>query len=171
MSAIVNGLVGGAIAVSLVALADRAQKPARLNPDGWRTLQPGWLLNGTIAACAGFAALMGYILAVVGFWAPDAASQISPLLLLITGFGGAAIYLAWSVYGRTIKWKGNVLLVRALFGGEVARHISDVCLVRKSEALGEYRVTFRDGSALRLSAHLRGAKELVAKMPTKARRT
>jgi hypothetical protein len=169
MSVPLSGFVIGAMAVSLVALADRTQKQARKNADGWRVLQAGWLLNGLIVACAGFAALMGYI-TEVGSSRPDADAQMLYGLLLVIGFGGTALYLIWIAYGRTIMWKGDTLRVRTISRREIVRRISDICRVRKSEAMGEYHLTFRDGSTLRLSAHLRGAGEFVSKLPARAAR-
>ena len=169
MSALVSGLVAGAATAVLVAAARRSQKPARRSAGGWKTLRAGWLLDGTIVAGAGAAALTGYVLLFVGSSRPDADVQMTYVLLLFIGFAVATVYSAWLGYGRTIMWKGNQLRVRTVLGHGVVRRISDVRSVTRSERLGEYRLTFEDGSTLRLSADMHGSKELVARLPGRAR--
>ncbi|PTQ12114.1 hypothetical protein CLG96_05990 [Sphingomonas oleivorans] len=169
MGAVVSGLIGAVIAAALVALADRGQKPAQAIIEGWRMLRPGWLLNFATAGSAGMAALFGYIFLFVGSSRPDADIQTPYAVILILAFGMAAIYVAWTSYGRTIMWKGNELRVRTSLGREMVCRISDIRSVTKSEMLGEYRLTFHDGSTLRLSAYFHGVKELVARLPKRAR--
>lgn len=169
MSSFVNGLIGGLIAFGLVQLADRSQKSARVDPKGWRTLRAGWLLNGIIAAYSGFAALIAYFFLEGGSARADAQTQNTVALFLLMAFGAVAIYTLWTSYGRRIMWKGNDLRVRVALGPVVVRRLSDVCSVKKNDVLGEYRLKFRDGSTLRLSAYFHGSKELVAKLPKRVR--
>jgi hypothetical protein len=56
-----------------------------------------------------------------------------------------------------------------VFGHERVRRIPDVSRVRKSALTGDYRLTFRDGSTLWLSAYFHGSKELVKRLPKRAR--
>lgn len=162
MSGVVTGLVGGAVAFALVAIAERKEKLARTNSGGWKTLRAGWLMNGITLGCSGFAVLMGYFLLSGGSTRPDADTQNIAALLLLLGFGAGAFYFAWIGYGRTIMWKENELRVRTRFGRETVRYISDLSSITKSELRGEYRLTFRDGSTLWVSAYFHGAKELAA---------
>lgn len=168
MSGVVSGLIGAVVAFALVTVAERKQKSARPNVDGWHTLRPGWLLNGVIVGCALLAGLMGYLLLSGGSTRPDADTQNIYAALLLAGFGGAAAYFGWTCYGRTVMWKGNKLRLRTSLGREVMHRMSDVSSVTKSEMWGEYRLTFRDGSSLRFSAYFHGAGELAAKLSRKA---
>lgn len=162
MSAVVSGLVGAAIAFAISQLAERRQRRARLAPDGWRRLSPGWFYNGIIALCAALAMMMATILISGGSTRPDADVQNRYLLLLAAGFGAAAIYGAWSAYCRTIMWKGDELRVRTRAGREAVYQISDISSVTRHEMRGEHRLTFRDGSHLWLPIYFRGASELVS---------
>lgn len=171
MSAVVSGLIGGAIAFGLVTLANRTQKSAAIAQDGWKALRTGWLINGGITGSAALAALFGYFLGSGGSALPDAQTQNGMAALLLAAFTGYVIYMAWMVFGRTIMWKGNELLVCTMAGKVAKNRISDVTDVRKLEFLGEYRLTFRDKSSLRFSAHLHGANELLDRLPSRASRS
>lgn len=168
MRAVIVGLIGGLMAFALITLAVRNQSGAKRDPDGWNILWPNWLLNGLIIASSALALLMAWFLIEGGSTRPDAGAQNGYALLLLILSAAAAAYFGWTTYGRTIMWRDDELRVRSRRGAEVTRNISDICSVAKSEGLGEYRLTFRDGSTLRLSAWLNGVSELVAKLPVNA---
>lgn len=170
MSAMVSGLVGAVVAFALITLAEWKQKSATTLHDGWKVLKPSWLINATIIGCTAFAALIGYFLLAGGSSRPDAATQNGFALLLLAISAVGALHRAWTAYGHTLMWRGNELRDRSLFGNETVHRISHVVEAKKGEMMGEYRLTFRDGSNLRFSAYLHGAKELVEKLPRKALR-
>lgn len=168
MSAIVSGLIGAAVAVALATLAERKLKPAQANAEGWQTLRPGWLVNATFVATTAFAALMAFYLLSGGSSLPDADTQNFYALLLAVVSGIAAIYLAWTTYGRTVMWKGTELRVRTCVGRDTTRPLADVSSVAKNEALGDYRLTFCDGGTLRVSAYMHGVNDLLSRIPKRA---
>lgn len=170
MSAVMSGLIGGLIASGLVTLAARTQKSAAKSHGGWRVLRAGWLINGLIICSIALAALMAYFLLSGGSTLPDASSQNGYAVLLFAAFTACAFCMAWTGYGRTIMWKGYDLQTRAVARKAITRRLSDVTNVRKSEMLGTYRITFRDGSGLWFSAYMHGANELLAKLPRRASR-
>jgi hypothetical protein len=169
MTALFTGLIGAHVAAALVTVAERRQGPAQKNAEGWKVLRPGWLVIFFLVISAGLAALMSYIVLFVGSSLPDAKTQMAAGLIIVVVCWFACIHYGWTSYGRTVMWKGNELRVRTIFGRERMRRIPDVSRVSKSEALGEYKLTFKDGSALRLSAYSHGAKELVKRLPKRAR--
>lgn len=171
MSAVVSGLIGGAIAFGLVTLAERTQKSAAIVHGGWKALRAGWLINGCIVGSAALAAFFVYFFFSGGSALPDAKAQNGMAALLLAASTGYVLYLVWIVLGRSIMWKGNELRIRTVTGKETTRRISDVTHVMKHETLGEYRLTFRDQSTLRFSAHLHGAKELLQRLPRRASRS
>ena len=168
MSALISGLIGAVVAVGLATLVQRRQKSAMTDGEGWKTLRSSWLLNGTFVACVAFTALISYFLLSGGSSRADAQAQNLYALALAIVFGLGAIYLGWTTYGRTIAWNDRELRVRTVAGRESVRSISDVQSIRKSDAHGDYRITFRDGSKLVFSAYMHGANELVAALPQNA---
>lgn len=168
MSAVVSGLIGAVAVVALVTLAERTQKSARSRSDGWKALQPSWLIHGCMVLCIGFGALMAYFFLSGGSSLPDAPTQNMFALLLLAMAAAGAIYGGWTSYGRRITWKANELRIRSPLGGEVIQRISDVVEVTKSEMRGEYRMIFRDGSRFWFSAHMHGANDLLARLPRRA---
>ncbi|WEJ98387.1 MAG: hypothetical protein P0Y59_15720 [Candidatus Sphingomonas phytovorans] len=164
----ISGLIGAVLAAALCLIAERGQKRARANAEGWKTLRPGWLINATVTGMAAMAAFCGYLRFFVGSSRPDADTQMTYALILVIAFGLAALFGMWTNYGRTIMWKGDQLRLRTIFGHDAVRRISEVRSVTKSEMRGEYRLMFHDGSTLWLSAYLHGANELVAKLPRRA---
>lgn len=117
MSAVISGLVGGAVAVALLAVARGNQRSGSLGADGWRLLRAGWLLHGTFVACVAFAALIAVFLLSGGSSRADSEAQNLYAVALGLGFGLAALYVGWTTYGRTIAWKDHELRVRTIFGG------------------------------------------------------
>jgi hypothetical protein len=89
-------------------------------------------------------------------------------MLILAACAAGALYTAWMAYGRTAAWKGNELRVRRLWGRETVHRLSDAVHVRRSDRLGAYRITFRDGSRLWLAAYQHGARQLMAKLPRRA---
>ncbi len=160
MSAVINGLLGGAIAVILAGAAQRTQRTARLRGDGWHTLRPGWLLHGAFAGSLALSAFIGWILLKGGSTRPDAATQNLYALGLATAFGSGALYMAWLNYGRTIAWQGTTICIKSLFSKEKRISFGDVQKIHHDEAQGEYRITFGGGLKLVLSPYFHGATDL-----------
>lgn len=165
MSGVTSGLIGAVVAIGLIALAERTQKSATLSSHGWKILKAGWFLNGIIVGGAAMAMLPAGVLLSGGSSLPDAASQNTAAALLCAALLAMTLYVAWIVHGQTIMWKGDKLRVRRIWGGTMLQRTCNVMSVRKSEACGEYRIAFRDGAALRFSAHMHGARELAAWLP------
>jgi hypothetical protein len=164
MSAVISGLLGGAVAAVLAALAQRSQRAARMTEDGWRVLRPGWFIHATFVGCVALSSLITFSLITGGSTRSDAQTQNLYALALAIAFGLGALYVAWTSYARTLAWKGNDLRFRTITGRDEVRGISHVRSIRKSDARGDYRICFLDGSKLVFSAYLHGARELVEQL-------
>ena len=167
-SAVISGLSGGAVAVALAAAAERGQGLARRGADGWRALRPSWFAHVAFVGCAAITALIAHFLLKGGSTRPDAHTQNLYALGLAIAFGFGAVYVGWTVYGRVIAWKDDELRVRTVLGRETVQPIANVGSLKKSDALGEYRIRFLDGSTLRFSAYLHGAHELAQRLLQRA---
>ncbi|HEX8064286.1 MAG TPA: hypothetical protein VF535_13855 [Allosphingosinicella sp.] len=160
MAAIISGLVG-AFAATILVLIGMPNGSAEIDANGWKVLRPGWLLKGAILLCAGLAAFIASATYFAGSAREDAAGQLLCGVLLAAGFGCAGLYAAWRTFGRIIAWKGDEIRVTPLFGPGFRNPMTEVAYVRGSETSGEYRLNFRDGSTLRISAYFHGAAELL----------
>lgn len=160
MSAIVSGLVGALVAGALMVLAERQPQPARGHPDGWRRLSGGWLLNATIICCLAMVALPVFMLLNGGSARPDSATQNMYAVGLAFAFSVMAAAVWWVAHGRRIRWKGDDLVVRDMFGREKNYRFSDLMAFDKREGWGDYRCRFRDQQCLKFSIYLAGAREL-----------
>lgn len=162
-----SGLIGGAIALALVAIAERAQKKGVRDADGWKSLHASWLLHfnfvGTIALFSFFAlfALKG------GSTRQDAATQNLFASGGIIFLGLLVAYIGWTSYGRTIAWRGGKVRVRNIFGLVRVKRYSEIAIVEDLNFRGEYRIKFSDGSSLTFSKYLHGAKEFISRLPRK----
>lgn len=164
MSALLSGVIGAVAATALAVAARRWPGGAAPDADGWVTLRPNWLLNGTILVTAGLTGLFVYVLLFVGSSRADAASQMRYLLALAIAFGLGCLYTSWASYGRAIAWKGDRLRVRRrLGGGETLHLLSDLQSIERQDMRNEYRLTFRDGAILRISTYFTGAEDLAAR--------
>ncbi len=160
MSAIVSGLVAGAVAAALCLVAERRRRPVDVDRAGWRSLQPGRLMVTTIVGCCAMAALPIYILGTGGSTRPDVETQNLFAVLLAIGFACAAGYTSWAAYGQDVSWDNRMLRVRGAFGPTKTRRLENVVAIAIGDWSGLYRVSFNDGSTVRFSSQLRGAREL-----------
>ena len=72
MSPWITGLIGGAIAAVLCALALRNQKAAEISRDGWKILHPSLLLHAIFILGFALTSLFAYIALSGGSSLPDA---------------------------------------------------------------------------------------------------
>ena len=170
MRSLIIGLFAGLVTLWLSELAVRTQQPAATTADGWKRLRPGWFLHGILIGAAGLGALMAWFLLSGGSSRTDAELQNAFAFGIAAVFAGAALHIAWTVHGRTIEWKDDVLRVRTRLGRDIEHRMFEVRWVTRSVARGEYKLTLADGSTLHLSAYLHGSNELVAKLPRRTRR-
>ncbi len=168
MSPLLSGLVGAIIACALVTLAERRQRAGFRGAEGWTMLRSGWLIKFAILLCAVLTALIGYFFWSGGSTRGDAATQNLYALSLLLAFAAGTVYLLWTSYARTIAWKGDELRIRRAFAGEMVQRLSHVTAAEKNDVRGEYRLTFRDGSRLGISAYFDGSRELIEQLPPEA---
>jgi len=166
MSSLITGLVGGAIAALLSALALRNQRKASLCDEDWRTLRPGWFLHGTFIGCCAFVALAVTFLLGGGSSLPDAETQNLSAVGILASFALMAAYLWWIAYARSIAWKDGTLRVRWAFGRERLWRFAEVSSVKERDFLGDCRIRFTDGSSMTFSLYVHGAEELRARLPS-----
>lgn len=164
MSSLITGLIGGAIAALLSALALRNQRKASICDDGWRTLRPGWFLHGTFIGCCAFAALTMAFLLNGGSSLPDAETQNLYAVGILASFALMAVYLWRITYAQSIAWKGGTLRVRWTFGRERLWKFAEVSSVKERDFLDDCRIRFTDGSSMTFSLYLHGAEELRARL-------
>lgn len=91
MSALISGLIGGAIAGGLGALALRTQGNAHTTRESWKRLRPNWLMHFVLVGCFAFVLAIGYF-----FWSgasarADAGKQNLWALLLLLAFAAGGI--------------------------------------------------------------------------------
>lgn len=165
MSALVSGFIGAGMAIAITAISTKTRRPVKSDTEGWKTLQTGWLINGTLIGSAGMSAFFGYIWLFVGSSRVDAEMQMLYALALFLVFGLCAIYLAWSCYAKSVLWKGNQLKIVNVFGSTRTVRFRDIRNVSKNDLLGLYRLSFKDGKSIRISKEMRGIEQLLAKLP------
>jgi len=164
----VSGLIASAIAFVISVLAFRTQKGAIADSDGWTSLRPGWFLHSIFAAGVAITALFVWIGLNGGSSRPDASIQNLYLIGLLASFTFMNVYLWWTSYAQTIAWNGRRLRVRNVFGKEWDQEFTAIRLVRTSAARGDCYIRFTDGRRVLFSIYLRGAKELLRKLPQRA---
>ena len=164
MSAIVSGLIGGAIATAVGTLALRTQKPARPDPKGWKRLRPGWFMHAILCGCLAFVFVMIYVFAQGGSARADAEEQNFAALLILLGFGGAGLWIFWFGYLHRIAWKGDAIRCRSPFGKDDYFRFSEVVLVDGNADQSEYKVVFADGRKLRVNAYFHGFNDFMEVM-------
>jgi cytochrome bd-type quinol oxidase subunit 2 len=164
MSPWITGLIGGAIATVLCAIALRNQKAAKISSDGWKTLQPSPLLHGIFILGLALTSLFAYIALSGGSSLPDADTQNLSLATLLTAFAVMMVYLWWTTYAQTIAWKGQRLRVRYVFGKERHWQFSEIRSIKVSDFRGDCHIRFNDGSGIIFSLYLHGSNQLLGRL-------
>ena len=164
MSAVISGLIGGAIATALGAMALRSQKSANLDVDGWRWLRPGWLIHFAVGGCAAFVLAITYFFSLGGSARSDAAEQNFWAMLILLGFGGGGLWLVWAGYLHKVAWRGNdIRLVRPLRLDAYYR-FTDIVSVRPNGDGSELKLKFADARVLRVSPYFHGFRQFEEEM-------
>jgi hypothetical protein len=169
MSPWITGLIGGAIAAVLCALALRNQKAAEISRDGWKTLHPSLLLHAIFILGFALTSLFAYIALSGGSSLPDADAQNLYLAALLTALAVMTVYLWWTTYAQTIAWKGQQLRVRRAFGKDRNWQFTEIRSIKVSEFRGDCRIRFNDGSGITFSSYLHGSKQLLGRLPKSKR--
>ncbi len=164
MSAVVSGLIGGAIATALAAVALRSQKSARTDSDGWCWLRPGWLIHFAVGGCFAFVLAVSYFLWLAGSARTDAELQNFWAMLIMLGFGAGGLWLVWAGYLHRVAWRGNdIRLVRPLRRDTYYR-FTDIVSVRPNGDGSEFKLRFADARVLRVSPYFHGFYEFKHEM-------
>ncbi|WP_347271602.1 hypothetical protein [Rhizorhabdus histidinilytica] len=144
--------------MALMYLAGR-MRPIQSDGDGWFAIRPGWIFHGLFVGCTLFVIIFVIALATLSNRS-DWREQVTPLLLLLAGFGAAAIWTGWVSYSRQVRWNADQIVVRRRFGSTSAFPWSAVSKVHTNNLSGEYVLTFEDGQKVRVPTMMKGAKQL-----------
>lgn len=153
-------IVGAAVGLASV-IAQHVRVRVRRDESGWKQLRPGFLIYFMLFGCASFVVLAGSFLMTSDPMRPDAEEQNLSAMLVLIGFALAGAYPVWVAYGRRVKWKGSMILVRSWTGRERLFLIPELVSMRRNELFEDYRLVFQAGETLRFSANLRGATQLI----------
>lgn len=165
MSAIISGLIGGAVAAVLASWAERGRRKARKDSQGWRSLRPGWLLHGTFVGCFALVAFISFFLLNGGSARSDADTQNLYALGLLIAFALGAVYVAWITYGRTVAWLGGKIKTTDVFGRERFYRLCDIDQINETLSGSDYVIRFTDGSRLKFSKYMHGVPEFLKHLP------
>lgn len=146
MSAVISGLIGGAISVALTYYVARRVGKATISGK----LRFGLVMWILAVACLGFS-LLPIVMTVLGnnneFWAKAA---------LFIGFGLGAFYC----FGEAAFVRGNFDSERISFStpwtGSKSESWDDLESVALNDWAGWYTLTFKSGTKIRLSRYLSG---------------
>lgn len=169
MEPIISGLLGAAILAILAVLANATQRRASIDVDGWKQLRPSWLNVGTTITAAGGSGLFAYFLIMGGSALVDARRQNTIAFIICIVLGVFAIYNIWVIRFRKVMWRGDVIRVLYIFGREEGYRISSIRLMQKSVWRSGRRLIFEDGTTLWVPAYFHGFRELLDKVPMRAR--
>ena len=109
MSAIVHGIMGGAIATALAAVSLATQREVAVERSGWKRLRPGWYIHLALAGCIIFVALISFFFLTGGSARRDDEEQNFYALLLMIAFGIGGLWTVVVGYGRRVEWRGETI--------------------------------------------------------------
>lgn len=161
MSALISGLIGGAIAGGLGALALRTQSDARITREGWKRLRPNWLMHFALVGCFAFVGAMGYFFWLGGSARADADKQNLWALLLLLAFAAGGIWTLFAAYLRRVEWVRGTIRVRMPWVPDRHYAFDDIVEVAPNIDGSQFKLIMRGGEIVRLNTYAHGFKELL----------
>jgi hypothetical protein len=163
MSAIMHGIIGGAVATALAGLSLAFQRDVAPGHDGWLRLRPNWLIHFAMAGCVIFVALISFFFLTGGSARSDAEDQNFYALLLMIAFGCGGLMMLWAGYLRRVDWRGETIRVRSP-GRERRFQFADFVAVKEGMDGSELKFLTADGRVFRLSLYFYGAQHLLGEL-------
>ena len=160
MSAIVSGLIGGAVATALGAAALRSQKEAEVDANGWRRLRPGWYMHLALGGCVLFVLLVAFFFYTGGSARRDAETQNMWALLIMLAFGAGGLWTLWAGYLRRVAWRAGDIRVSTPLGARTYRFANIVGVGGNAEG-SECKLHMGDGSVVRVSVYFHGFQQFI----------
>ncbi len=154
-------IVGAAVGIATM-IAQHVRVRVRRDESGWKQLRPGFMVYFMLFGCASFVVLAGSFLLTADPMQPDTQEQNFYATLVLIGFAIAGAYPVWIAYGRCVKWKGSMILVRSWSGRERLFLIPELVSIQRREISEQYCLIFQTGEIVRFSANLRGATQLIS---------
>jgi hypothetical protein len=159
MSAIVHGIIGGAIATALAAASLATQRPVEADRSGWKRLRPNWYIHFALIGCILFVAAISFFFLSGGSARRDAEEQNFYAFLLMVAFGAGGFWTLCAGYLRRVEWQGETIRIR-FFGSEHRFHFADFVEVRDGLDGSELKFLTADGRVFRVSQYFHGSKQL-----------
>ena len=159
MSAIVHGIMGGAIATVLAAISLATQREVHSGRQGWKRLRPSWHIHFALVGCVAFVAIISVFFLTGGSARRDAAEQNFYALVLMLAFGAGGVWTLCAGYLRKVEWKDETIRTR-LFGRERLFRFSDFMDVKSGLDGSELKFLTADGRVFRVSQYFHGSNQL-----------
>lgn len=159
MSAVVHGIIGGAVATALAAVSLATQKPVEANRTGWKRLRPSWYIHMALVGCILFIAAISFFFLTGGSARRDAQEQNFYALLLMIAFGAGGIWTLCAGYLRRVEWKDGTVRT-SLFGRERQFRFDEFVDVRDGLDGSELKFFTADGRVFRVSQYFHGSNQL-----------
>lgn len=160
MSAVVHGIIGGAVATVLAATSLATQREVTADRSGWKRLRPNWYIHFALLACIAFVAVISFFFLTGGSARRDAEQQNFYALLLMIAFGLGGLWTLWAGYLRRVEWQGETIRIRSL-GQERRFQFSDFVDVKDNIDRSELKFVAWDGRVFRVGQHFHGANQLL----------
>ena len=160
MSAVVHGIIGGAIATALAAASLATQRHVVADRTGWKRLRPSWYIHTALVGCILFVAAISFFFLTGGSARRDADEQNFYAFLLMLAFGAGGVWTLCAGYLRRVEWQGETIRV-SLFGKTQFYRFGDFVEVRDGFDGSELKFFTADGRVFRVSQYFHGSKQLI----------
>jgi hypothetical protein len=159
MSAVVHGIMGGAIATALAAASLATQREVEADRTGWKRLRPGWYIHSALVGCILFVAAISFFFLTGGSARRDAEEQNFYAFLLMLAFGAGGVWTLCAGYLRRVEWQGESIRV-SFFGTRQFFRFADFVEVKDGLDGSELKFFTADGRVFRVSQYFHGSKQL-----------
>jgi hypothetical protein len=159
MSAVVHGIMGGAIATALAAASLATQRQVATDRTGWKRLRPGWYIHTALVGCILFVAAISFFFLTGGSARRDAEAQNFYAFLLMVAFGIGGVWTLCAGYLRRVEWQGERIRIR-LFGRERHFRFEEFVAVKDGLDGSELKFLTADGRVFRVSQYFHGSTQL-----------
>jgi len=159
MSAVVHGIIGGAVATALAAASLATQRQVQADRAGWKRLRPGWYIHIALIGCILFVAAISFFFLTGGSARRDAEEQNFYAFLLMSAFAAGGIWTLCAGYLRRVEWRDGHIRV-TLLGMKREFRFGEFVAVQDGIDGSELKFLTADGRVFRVSQYFHGSNQL-----------
>jgi len=161
-SGVLSGIIGGVIAAAFLRWTSSRRRPVAPDSEGWSSIRPGAYLLQAAILPAVFVVFLLFVGIFFGIDENAGKNQLFWYFVLIISFSGASIGMAYYCFSRSIRWRGDDIVIEKRFADRQERKFSEIKSIRDRKVAQVKEYIFQDGYKLKISDIFLGTEQFLA---------